>query len=572
MRTANSKTVHPPDALPQTQYAVQLVGPSELRLNAAKEVFTPGPRQILGRVEAVGLCFSDLKLLRQFTDHVRKSEVLAGLTEQTLREIPSYVPGEKPTVPGHECVLRIVAVGEEVEHHKVGERCLVQTDYRDIRTASSNAAFGYNFEGALQEYVLMDERVVMQPNTGQRFLIPVGEDLSASAVALIEPWACVEDSYVNKERRTIKPGGRLLVVADPGYAARGLVESCSSGGKPDSAVIVCAEDSQREALEELAVPVAEEGDLAALPDEGFDDIVYFGVSKLTIEALNDKLAAHGIINIVTAGREIGQPVSVGVGRVHYGPTRWIGTRSASAADAYRNIPETGEIRPGEQIAVIGAAGPMGQMHVIRDVCAGVPDVSVVATDFDDSRLAALAAKTRPLAERLGVDLRFVNPGHEEFAGKFSYIAIMVPAGAVVADAIERGTDGCLINVFAGIPAPTRHELDLDAYIANRCFMFGTSGSVIEDMKIVLGKVDSGQLDTNCSVDAVSGMAGAVEGMAAVENRTLAGKIVVYPALHGLGLVPLSQLKDQFPTVADKLDDGQWTAAAEQELLHVAAGR
>ena len=54
-------------SIPQTQRAVQLVGPDQLELNEAKPVFTPGPHQVLGRVEVVGLCFSDLKLLKQFS-------------------------------------------------------------------------------------------------------------------------------------------------------------------------------------------------------------------------------------------------------------------------------------------------------------------------------------------------------------------------------------------------------------------------------------------------------------------------------------------------------------------------
>ena len=116
---------------------------------------------------------------------------------------------------------------------------------------------------------------------------------------------------------------------------------------------------------------------------------------------------------------------------------------------------------------------------------------------------------------------------------------MAPVGALVADAITRSTDGTIINIFAGIPAPTKHDLDLDTYIAHRCFMFGTSGSVIEDMKIVLRKVESVTLDTNTSVDAISGMAGATAGIAAIENRTLAGKIIVYPMLHKVGLIPLT---------------------------------
>ena len=41
-------------------------------------------------------------------------------------------------------------------------------------------------------------------------LIPVPEDLSASALALVEPWACVENSYVEKQRQTLKDGGQML--------------------------------------------------------------------------------------------------------------------------------------------------------------------------------------------------------------------------------------------------------------------------------------------------------------------------------------------------------------------------
>ena len=93
------------------------------------------------------------------------------------------MPGTVPTVPGHEAVGRIVAVGDKVARHELGERVLVQTDYRALRTANSNGSFGYNFEGVLQEYVLMDERVVIDPHTHERFLIPVSDALSARATS-----------------------------------------------------------------------------------------------------------------------------------------------------------------------------------------------------------------------------------------------------------------------------------------------------------------------------------------------------------------------------------------------------
>ena len=70
--------------IPKTQQAIQLVGPEQLRINPGKEVFSPGPYQILAKVQAVGLCFSDLKLLKQFDRHPRKSEILSGIDPDIL--------------------------------------------------------------------------------------------------------------------------------------------------------------------------------------------------------------------------------------------------------------------------------------------------------------------------------------------------------------------------------------------------------------------------------------------------------------------------------------------------------
>jgi threonine dehydrogenase-like Zn-dependent dehydrogenase len=261
---------------------------------------------------------------------------------------------------------------------------------------------------------------------------------------------------------------------------------------------------------------------------------------------------------------------IGVGRIHYGMTRWIGTVSDNAAASYRMIPATGDLRAGDRCAVIGAGGPMGQMHTIRNVCVDLAGVEVVGTDVDDERLESLRQKARPMADARGVGLRLVNTRKAPLQGEtFTYTALMVPVAQFVSDAVARSAPDALINIFAGIPAPTVHPIDLDAVIEKRIFMFGTSGSVLRDMKIVLAKVESGALDTNCSVDAVSGMAGAIDGIAAVENRSLAGKIIVYPSLHNLGLTPLHRMGEEFPTVEAKMKNGQWTREAEEELLRVA---
>jgi threonine dehydrogenase-like Zn-dependent dehydrogenase len=166
---------------------------------------------------------------------------------------------------------------------------------------------------------------------------------------------------------------------------------------------------------------------------------------------------------------------------------------------------------------------------------------------------------------------FVNSRTGEVEPGFNYIAVMVPAPPLVAQAVELADRGARINIFAGFAAGTRAAIDLDALVAKGVYLSGTSGSRIPDMQAVLRKLERGELDTNISVDAITGMEGVPDALAAVEARTSGGKIVVYPALHELGMVRLSELAERFPSVAAAMSEGRWTRAAEDALLAVAPG-
>ncbi|MFT4108798.1 alcohol dehydrogenase catalytic domain-containing protein [Propionicimonas sp.] len=537
---------------PATQHAIQFVGADQVVHNEAKAMYDLGPTQLVLAPEACGICFSDTKLLHAFTHHPRKSEVLGGLSADELATIPSYKPGAAPIVPGHEPVGRIVAVGSEVQHHRVGERVLVQTDYRHLPTASSNAAFGYNFEGALQEYVVLDERVIMDPATGERFLIPVSEGPSASAVALIEPWACVEAAYAWGERQTLKPGGRLLVVAD---AVEGI-EVLLAQAAPGSVTVVGAAD----------VPGATRVASLAEAEGSFDDIIYAGSDADVAEALGAKLGVGAVLDVVLAGGVFDRLVKIDVGRVHYDLIRYTGTAGTDAAAGYARIPAQCELRDGERIAIVGAAGPMGLMHTVRTAVSGVPGITMDAVDVDDARLAHLAAVVAPVAEANGVPASFRNSRTEPLEAGYSYIAAMVPAPFLIAQAVDIASEGAIVNAFAGFAIGTMAELDLTKIASQGIYLVGTSGSRIQDMKTMLAKVEDGTLDTNVSLWAVTGMAGVADGIESVNNRTSGGKIMVYPMLPDLGLVTLDELAATLPQVAAELVDGRWTKAAEAALL------
>jgi len=546
--------------IPEKQTAVQLVGPDELVLNTEKEVQKPGPHQILAKVESVGLCFSDMKLLHAFTGHPRKGPIIEGIDPKILDEIPSYVPNEKPTVPGHEAVVEIVAVGSDVKDYKIGERYLVQTDYRHLPTDGSKAAFGYNFEGALQQYVLMDERIITAPD-GESFLIPVTEEPSASAVALVEPWACVEDAYVTTERQTIKANGRTLIVKEGGdYDLQGLFSA-----KPASVIAVGLDEKEKAQLKASGVKAVFADEI---PDEKFDDIIYLGNKKETFEMLEKtKLDERGIMNIATAGRKIGEPVMIDVGRIHYEGTRFVGTLGNKPAESYKYIPSKGEIPDESEILIIGAAGPMGTMHVIRSLSLAKAPKNIVATDINNDRMAMLERTVKSLAEKRGTPFTLYNPKEKgNYQGKADYAIYLVPAHALLPPVIHNLKPKGILNIFAGIRAGSFAPIDIDYYVENSLYMIGTSGSTVEDMWIVLGKVDNKVMDTNTSVAAISGMKGAIEGLKGVDTQRFHGKVIVYPQLTELGLIELDDLPKVMPDVADKLKDGVWTKESESALL------
>ena len=547
--------------IPAAASAVQLTGPDELTLNRNKPVPVVGPDQILGRVEAVGLCFSDLKLLKQFGGHARKADILSGISRQVLAEIPSYVPDAKPTVPGHETVIRVAALGANVKGVRLGGRYLVETDYRWLPTPNSNASFGYNFEGGLQQYVLMDQRVITSPK-GELFLLSASEGLSASAVALVEPWACVEDAYAVKERTTLKSGGRMLVVAEAAVDALAFGSLLRYYKRP--AMVMWLGDMPAGA--DWGADVVEISVLSEADEGGFDDVVYFGSRAETAEALFGKLGPSGLLNIVQCGGRFGREVTTAIGRVHYGNIRIVGTTGSDPAGSMKHIPATGEIREGDAINVVGAGGPMGVMHVIRNICQGAEGVTVYAGDLDAHRLGLLSRIAEPMARARGVKYVPYNPKENPPQAAFDYVALMAPIPALAAQAVVQAADDAIINIFAGIPAHVTGAVDLDAYIAKHCYFIGTSGSVLEDMVAVLAKVEAGALDTDISVAAVTGLDGAVEGIRAVEKALIPGKILVYPSCEGLGLTPLEKLREVLPEVAAKLRDGIWNVEAEKALL------
>jgi D-arabinose 1-dehydrogenase-like Zn-dependent alcohol dehydrogenase len=316
----------------------------------------------------------------------------------------------------------------------------------------------------------------------------------------------------------------------------------------------------------LDIAITKAADISETADAGYDDVIYFGSEASTVEVLFGKVAPQGLVNIVLCGGRFGRDVVTMVGRVHYGGIRIVGTTGTNPAESMEYIPETGEVRAGDKINVVGAGGPMGMMHVIRNICQGIEGISIFAGDIDEDRLTTLSKVAEPLAKKNDIRHKPYNSKSQEIGESFDYTVVMAPIPELASASVKAAEKGGIINIFAGIPAEVTATIDLDAYIEKRLYFIGTSGSVLEDMKRVLTKVESGRLDTDVSVAAVCGLDGAGDGIRAVEKRQISGKIIVYPACKGLGLTELARLSEEMPEVGKRLINGIWNKETEDALL------
>jgi len=95
--------------VPETMKAWVLDDPGQLRL-ADKPVPTPGPAEVLVRIDATAICATDLEVI----EHGPPAMVQGGL------------PFNKNFTPGHEYMGTVVALGSTVDEFSVGERVAVE--------------------------------------------------------------------------------------------------------------------------------------------------------------------------------------------------------------------------------------------------------------------------------------------------------------------------------------------------------------------------------------------------------------------------------------------------------------
>jgi len=528
----------------------------------------PGDDQLLVRVDAVSLCFSDVKLIQQGGKHPK-------LYNRNL--------AQEPTRLGHETALTVVKVGASLrERYRVGQRLAVQPD---IYQQGKSTAYGYTIPGGLIQFHLIGPEVLAADHGA--YVLPVGEQLGYAETALTEPWACVEGAYRQRRRLVPKAGGAMWIVGRPGDTT--MYQFSAGLDAPGTIVLTDVPDSLRELIARTAnAQISERNDLApsdypTLKDEltggnGFDDIVVLDPrSADAVGAAARLIARRGTFNMVGRTPLDAMP-SIDVGRIHYDYTAYLGNSGPDIAASYGEAHNRSDLRPGGTTIFVGAGGPMGQMHIQRAIELPGGPQTLIATDVNDERLAVLCQLFASLAEEHGKRLVTINPqqaseplqaliGRETGGAGADDVIVCVPSAGLMTEAATlMAPDGMLV-LFAGVPNGTLAPLNLsDVYLHNAQFT-GTSGSALDDQAAVIDKTIAHQLSPNRSVAAIGGIEAARDGIRAMIEGRYPGKIVIFPQISGLPLMSIAEVKETYRDVAAKLGPGDmWTPAAEQALV------
>ena len=194
------------------------------------------------------------------------------------------------------------------------------------------------------------------------------------------------------------------------------------------------------------------------------------------------------------------------------------------------------------------------------------------------RLGELCDSFSEQAKAKGIEFICLNPmNKEEYEAKmaafeptgFDDIIVLAPISPVISDAGNHLAQDGVMNVFAGVARGTQAALDLSGAYLKNTRVIGHSASWMSDFMLVLDKTSTGELSPNRSVAAIGSLSAARDGLKAVKDATLAGKVVIYPHIKEMPLTPLTEFKDKFPSVYTRLNElGEWTQAAEEEFLRL----
>ena len=436
----------------------------------------PAPDQMLVRVDSVSLCFSDLKIIKLGSAHPKLYNRDMNL---------------EPTRLGHETSVTVIKVGKNLQdRYYQGQFLAIQPDiYQD----GMSTAYGYTVPGGLIQYHLIGAEVLVT-DTGECLLPVEDKGMSYAAASLLEPWGCVLAAYTQRRRLSPLAGGVMWILGQPGDET--AYQFSAGLDAPAKVILTDVPQSIKDLVEQKGL-VYEVRD--GLSDEafvdlsdkfsggtGFDDIVVLDPrSAKRVGAAARVIARRGTMNLVGQSALDGL-VELDLSRLHYDYISFVGNKSTNIDASYGEQRNRCELRSGGLAVMIGAGGPMGQMHVQRAIEESTGPQTIIATEVNDVRLATLKERFVPLAEAKGKKLYVINPVEDaellgELVTKYSDgrgaddVVVCVPVAQLMAEGSAMMNPEGMLVLFAGVPSGTMAPLDISRVYLNNAQYTGTSG-------------------------------------------------------------------------------------------------
>jgi threonine dehydrogenase-like Zn-dependent dehydrogenase len=375
--TASSGGVGTSFDIPDEMRALVLDGTGFNHLQMRKApVPRPGPKQMLARVDAAGICTSNIKLVEQGPKH----SLLYGW------DIARY-----PLILGDEGSVTLVEVGEELhESYRPGERYVIQPAidhppinhrerYRDGAIGVEKIAVSYTLAGHLAEYILITEEIL-----AGECLIPLpDESIPYAHAAMAEPLSCAISAQDHHLRLTqesplsprgvlkgLKPDGVTMIIGS-GAMGRMHVDLALSY-RPRAIIATDLIDERLERVRELFGPRAQELGVAlhavnpstddvqelvnVLTDHrGADDVIVAVGSGRAIEIAQNYTARGAVLNLFGGLKKGEDVIGLDTSMVHYREVNVTGSSGGSPWDVARTLElmTSGEINAGAHITRIG---------------------------------------------------------------------------------------------------------------------------------------------------------------------------------------------------------------------------
>lgn len=516
--------------------------------------------ELLVRIDAIGLCFSDVKLIWAGEKHPRV------ISPDLSRE---------PIIPGHEAVMTIVKVGKKLsDQFEIGRRFIIQAD---IYVNGKGFAYGYAINGGMAQYSRIDQRI-LNGDEGC-YLLPLKDSTPYGIAALIEPWTCVIASYRIKNRKAPLKGGKVLIATENDDETLYEPGKLLTDAAPSEISVLGLNQPAFDALISR-FPGRELQKLYDIPnDDAFDDIFLCNIKD---RKKAEKLAKTGKRNAVISfiGDYPDKEWSFDIGNIHYKAWFYQGCLSINLSDAYnRNV--RSKLKKNGTCWLVGGAGAMGQMHTRLAVESKDTPSRILVTDMDNFRIKNLEKLLKNKTKKREIEFKTLNPSDypspdafekdvAEFAsvsGGFDDIVMLVPVIPVINNAVRFLKEDGLMNIFAGIPAGKEGFLNVGRICREGLRFIGSSGSSMADLRHTLKLVEDNKLSPVATLAAIGGMNELKKGLEAVANGKFPGKIVIFPQCKTVPLTPIEDIGKIIPGIESTLSgEGFYTQKTEEKLL------